>query len=269
MKNAIKTILLLIAVSALVLSLASCDIINGILGNPDNNVTETPGGNGNNGGNSDVGNNDQGDIPEGDDPIEIPGGNEPGDDPIDTPEKTEEELKIEACDTFNGYAALTYMQVNLDIVTVSGGAVLTSSFYLNRNNEVEYSIEQIAKFEIREDGSVIAPDSYISVTEGTLTLSAGNNVVNVNGEFVSIPTYDILLGNFNFDYSNLENYELGDGYASFDVIDASVFFGTETELADMSVKVCFSDNGFTLISVNATLGESGVEYNYFFGEVMA
>ena len=110
MKNAIKTILLLIAVSALVLSLASCDIINGILGNPDNNVTETPGGNGNNGGNSDVGNNDQGDIPEGDDPIEIPGGNEPGDDPTDTPEKTEEELKIERIQLMYGTPSPRPMQ---------------------------------------------------------------------------------------------------------------------------------------------------------------
>lgn len=249
MKKYLRILLLALAIFALVFALAACGGSSDD-DDTDEGVTENP-------------NPDDDNDPD-KDPDEVP-----DKDPDEGTEEKPDPLKPikDACQKLNGFVGKKYATVDLSIVTVSGNTSLTSTFSFKSDNTVSYVVEKIASFKVEDNGNIIIPTDSKEIIEGTASVSATGNTVNVDGTFIEIPSYSELKGSFNFDYSNLKNYKIDAGKVSFDVIDASKFLGLEetVDFTNMAVEVLFTDTNLSSVKVACKSGNTSLTYNYTFG----
>ena len=104
-------------------------------------------------------------------------------------------------DILNELATQNYSKVKLDISTFTGDVELKASYTLT-GSEVSYSVEQLNL--LPSDGIIenTSPD-YKATLSGSATVENGK-ITKIDGEAVSIPSYDELKGAFNFKESNFK-----------------------------------------------------------------
>ena len=109
------------------------------------------------------------------------------------------------------------------------------------------------------------PEEYKSKICGVAKIENGK-VTEIDGEEVSLPSYDSLKGNFNFSKGSFKNVEDKNGKFTANVIDPSNLLGTQTEsVSNMKITVCYNNNAIESILLIYDTGKSHVTTEYIFG----
>jgi hypothetical protein len=135
--------------------------------------------------------------------------------------------------------------------------------------EVTYYIEKLASFKFDDNGNVIPPKDYKEIFEGTVILGSNTEDFILDGEFVSITDFDVLMGNFNFVAENVGDYQKKQNgeskNVSFEVLDASEFLGTQMDgVENMTVSVSYSKAGISAITIQYATKNAEVKMDYYF-----
>ena len=173
-------------------------------------------------------------------------------DPPPTPDHT-----ISVYELLNSLVEKDYSAVKVDIVTTTGFASLNSNYVLAQS-VVTYSIERLNL--LPSDGNLtdLSPD-FKKVTSGYAQINNGQ-IVEVDGnKDVTLPSYNELKGNFNFDESNFANVVLADGSFEADVVSPSQFYGADVDISNVKVKVEYTNTSLVKIvtrCISAIIGRN-------------
>ena len=249
MKNIAKNFLLSILLVSLVLAMASCNL-GSLMGGGEATNTNAP----------QQGDNEQKETtpePEGTTaPEEIPN---PEDDP---------DVKAEFCKELAVLNKNKHSKVELLVTTTVNGVALNSEFVLNER-EVDYTIEQLASFEVDENGNIIIPESFKKTLTGSVTLGDKNDTIIFDGEILIVSDYNVLVGAFNFNADNVGQYNKKDGEITtvmFEVDDIADFLGVKVEGAEnMTVTVSYSQKAISTIVIKYATATASVALSYTFG----
>lgn len=164
-------------------------------------------------------------------------------------------------DILNELATQPYSKVKLDIFTVTGDVELKASYTLT-GSEVSYSVEQLNL--LPSDGNIenVSPDYKVTLS-GSATVENGK-ITKVDGEAVSIPSYDELKGSFKFKESNFKNIQIENGKITADVVSSSEFFGTNKTINNMKITVEYTDSALQKITITYNTINSAVTTVYEF-----
>ena len=154
-----------------------------------------------------------------------------------------------------------YDEVKLDIQTVTDDIVLNASYIL-ANSHVTYSIEQLNLLPSNGDLTNALPE-YKTTFSGLAIIKDGK-VDKIDGDIVDIPSYDELVGNFNFQESSFKNIKAEDGKVTADVASAFGFMGTSKNLSDMRIVVTYSDTALHKLEISYNTTNSTVIIVYEF-----
>ncbi len=154
-----------------------------------------------------------------------------------------------------------YSKVKLNIKTVTGDIELNASYTLTNSN-VTYSIEQLNL--LPPDGYLtnVSPDYKVTLS-GTAIIKNGT-VEKIDGESVTIPSYDELKGAFNFKESNFKNVKTEKGKLTADVSSVSSFMGASQSLSNMKIVVTYSDTALQKLEITYNTTNSMVTTVYEF-----
>lgn len=164
-------------------------------------------------------------------------------------------------DILNELSKIEYSQVHLNISTISGDVELKSSYTLT-DSEITYSLEQLNL--LPEDGNVgNLSSNYKATLKGSAVIENGK-VTWLDGDKISIPSYDELIGAFNFDESNFRKIQQESGKLSAEVISASEFLGIDKNIKNMKITVEYSDSSLQKITItyNTDLSAVTTVYEY-------
>lgn len=166
-------------------------------------------------------------------------------------------------DILNELASKSYSQIELNISTATGDIELMASYVLT-NTEVTYAVEQLNL--LPSDGNIenISPDHKVTLS-GSATLENGR-ITKIDGEAVSLPSYDELTGAFNFTENNFRNVRKDHGKIAADVISASEFLEIDKTINDMRITVEYSSSALQKITITYNTINSAVEMVYEFEE---
>ena len=180
--------------------------------------------------------------------------------------KTEQSTEIpEANKTtyeiLNELVQVNYKKVELDITTITGDIELESSYVLT-DSIVAYSVEQLNM--LPSDGNIenISPNYKVTLM-GTAIIENGK-VVKLDGESVTLPSYDDLKGSFNFKEGNFKNIKTENGKFTADVSSPSEFLGIEKFLNDMKIVVDYNFSALQKITITYKTTNSTVTIVYEF-----
>lgn len=164
-------------------------------------------------------------------------------------------------DILNELAKQSYGKIKLDISTVTGDIELKASYTLT-GSEVVYAVEQLNL--LPSDGNIenASPD-YKATLSGTATVENGT-VTKIDGDAVSLPSYDELKGTFNFKESNFKNIQAEDGKLIAEVVSAADFLGIGTGISNMKIVVEYSDSALQKITLTYQTTNSTVTTVYEF-----
>ena len=154
-----------------------------------------------------------------------------------------------------------YSKVKLNIKTVTGDVELNASYTIT-NNSVTYSVEQLNLLPPDGDLTNVSSDHKVTLS-GTAIIQNGK-VDKVNGESVSLPSYDELKGAFNFKESNFKNVKTEKGKLIADVSSVSGFMGTSQSLSNMKIVVTYSDTALQKLEITYNTTNSTVTTVYEF-----
>lgn len=177
---------------------------------------------------------------------------------------TDIELSDEAslvCDLLEELIDREYVSVNVTVVTNTEFAQLFASYCVSENS-VTYSIEQLNLLPSLDGTGEIPPDAK-TLTEGVAVIENGE-IVEINGEGVTLPEGSALTGKFNFDAENLQNIVAENGILTADVISPSQFYGVEVDMKDVKVAVKYSDAAIDEITVSYSTEKATVQATYEF-----
>ena len=211
------------------------------------------------------------------DEIDSQGGEGPGSDaigtdtetdtdtaPIDTlpPDVMLDEVQKQAvCATLTRLAGVDPQGIVLTVVTDSGSAQLTSVYTIGAS-EVQYSVEKLNPFTI-ENGVIVRPATYKTTCTGTATVDNGR-VISLEGDIVELPAYETLVGGFVFTPENFENVAKDADTVSFDVLNASEFWGGAIDAENMNVTIHFNPERLVSLSATYETGADTVTVTYDF-----
>ena len=168
---------------------------------------------------------------------------------------------VEICEKLNGFLNVTYQTVRLDIATKTGAMELSSSYLLSKDN-VEYTVEKMNRLPI--DGEMPdTPSGYKTTLRGTAVIVDGQ-VTKLDGDEVTLPSYEELRGQFHFDEGNFENVFSNRKTFSADVISPSAFYGAEVDMENMHIEVAYSQNALVSIVITYQTVHSSVTVTYQF-----
>ena len=185
------------------------------------------------------------------DPIHTTGGNQ-GNSPSATQTVYEK---------LDGFAALNYQKIKLDIKTVTGDIELSASYTLTKN-EVTYSVEQLNLLPTDGNLTGISPD-YKTVLTGTAKIVNGK-VTEFGGQSVTLPSYKELKGGFSFAESNLKHTVVKNNSLTADIISPSVFYGAEVSAENMKIEVEYTEAALSRVTVTYNTEYSTVTAVYVF-----
>ena len=161
----------------------------------------------------------------------------------------------------NELVQVNYKKVELDITTVTGDIELESSFVLT-DSIVAYSVEQLNT--LPSDGNVEnSSPNYKTLLTGNAIIE-NEKVVKLDGESVTLPSYDELKGRFDFKESNFQNVETENGKFTANVISPSAFLGIEKSLNDMKIVVDYNSSALQKITITYKTTNSAVITVYEF-----
>lgn len=164
-------------------------------------------------------------------------------------------------EVLNELVQVNYKKVELNITTIMKDIELESSYVLT-DSIVAYSVEQLTM--LPADGNIenVSRNYKIALT-GTAIIENGK-VVKLDGESVTLPSYDDLKGSFNFKESNFENITTESGKFTADVISPFEFLGTEKLLSDMKIVVDYNSSALQKITITYKTTNSTVTTVYEF-----
>ena len=183
------------------------------------------------------------------DPEPTPGGD-------NTPNVTET-----VYDKLDKFADLKYQQIKLAVVTVTGGIQLSANYTLTENN-VTYSVEQLNMLPSNGDLTGVSPE-YKTTYTGYAKIVDGK-VTELDGEGVTLPSYDELKGNFSFAESNFKNVTTQGNSFSADVVSPSNFYGSTVNVQNMKVIVEYTETAFSKMVITYQTANSTVTTTYEF-----
>lgn len=100
---------------------------------------------------------------------------------------------------------------------------------------VDYRVEKLNAFETTNSG-IVAPEEYITVTEGTVS------IVDVNNTDFSVPEFD-------FSKNSLKNINYSDGILKANIISLSSFMDMSDDGSQGTVEVSFDNETLNYILV--------------------
>ena len=161
----------------------------------------------------------------------------------------------------NVMANKSYDSITLSIVTTTAKSEISAKYFLNKT-DVTYNIEQLNT--LPTDGNITDVSSkYKTKLYGTAKVENGN-LVSVDGDNITLPSYSELKGSFNFNEENLKNVVVGNGSLKADVVSPSKFYGTSIDANEMSIDVTFSTDSFIRITVTYETENASVKTVYDF-----
>ena len=163
-------------------------------------------------------------------------------------------------DTLNKHASKEYNKVEVKITTDTNGLKLHST-YITTSDAVEYSVEV---FNSLEGGAETLPEEYKSTVCGVAKIEDGK-VTEIDGDAVSLPSYDSLRGSFNFDKSYVKTMRNKNGEFVADVSSPSSLLGTHVYgVSNMKITLCYNDNAIESILLTYNTEKSSVVIEYAF-----
>ena len=189
-------------------------------------------------------------------PEPTPGGDTTPPTPTPTPPVTET-----IYDKLDDFADLIYQQIKLSIVTVTGDIQLSANYTLMQSN-VSYSVEQLNMLPSNGDLTGISPE-YKTTHTGYAKIVDGK-VTELDGEEVTLPSYDELKGNFSFAESNFKNVTTQGNSLSADVNSPSSFYGSTVNVQNMKVTVEYTETALSKIVITYQTANSTVTTTYEF-----
>lgn len=164
-------------------------------------------------------------------------------------------------DILNELSEQKYQKVTLDISTVTGDIELKAEYVIT-DTQIKYSVEQLNL--LPPDGNLEnASLDYKTILSGTATVENGT-VTKLDGDSVSIPSYDELKGAFHFKESNFKNIQTENGKLTAEVVSASDFLGTGTGINNMKIVVDYSNSALQKITLTYQTANSTVTTVYEF-----
>ena len=154
-----------------------------------------------------------------------------------------------------------YSKVKLNIKTATGDIELNASYTIT-NNSVTYLVEQLNLLPPDGDLTNVSPN-YKTTLSGSATIKNGK-VDKVDGEAVTLPSYDELKGAFNFKKSNFKNVKTEKGKLTADVSSVSGFMGVSQNLSNMKIVVTYSDTALQKLEITYNTTNSTVTTVYEF-----
>ena len=154
-----------------------------------------------------------------------------------------------------------YEKVKLDIKTVTGDIELNASYTLTNSN-VTYSVEQLNLLPPDGDLTNVSPNCKVTLS-GTATIKNGK-IEKIDGETVTLPSYNELKGAFNFKQSNFRNVKTEKGKLTADVSSISGFMGISQNLNNMRIVVTYSDTALQKLEITYKTTNSTVTTIYEF-----
>ena len=164
-------------------------------------------------------------------------------------------------DKLDDFADLNYQQIKLTIVTVTDDIQLSANYTLSQSN-VSYSVEQLNMLPSNGDLTGISPD-YKTTRTGYAKIVDGK-VTELDGEEVTLPTYDELKGNFSFAESNFKNVTTQGNSLSADVDSPSSFYGSTVNVQNMKLTVEYTETALSKIVITYQTANSTVTTTYEF-----
>ena len=155
----------------------------------------------------------------------------------------------------------SYSKVKLDIKTVTGNVELNASYTLT-SQKVTYSVEQLNLLPPDGDLTNISPDCKVTLS-GTATIKNGK-VDKLDGEAVTLPSYNELKGAFNFQQSYFKNVKTEKGKLTADVSSVSGFMGNSQNWSNMKIVVTYSDTALQKLEITYKTTNSTVTTVYEF-----
>ena len=166
-----------------------------------------------------------------------------------------------AYETLNALCEKGYSKITLDISTVTKGIDLNSSYVLSKSN-VTYSVEMMNKFPTDGNFENISQE-FKSTLEGVATVENGK-VTAINGDAVTLPTYDELSGNFKFNKNYFADVKEEEGKFTATVSAPSDFLNCNETISDMTITVQYNQNGLERIDITYKTSNSSVLISYTF-----
>ena len=179
------------------------------------------------------------------------------------PQDTDPPITQTVYGLLDSLAGKKYSTVKINISTVTDFAELHSEYVLTQSN-VTYSIERLNL--LPSDGNVTNLPSNYKTTVSGYALVENGQVVELDGDKdVTLPSYDELKGNFNFDESNFKNAVVGANCFEAEVISAAQFYGANVDMSDLKVQVEYTETALTKIIISYSTANATVQTVYVFG----
>ena len=160
------------------------------------------------------------------------------------------------------YINKDYSKIEIDVVTTTTFAELNSSYILTQDN-VAYTIEKLNL--LPSDGSVTdLPSNYKTKVTGYALIQNGQIVEFDGGNDVTIPSYNELKGNFNFDEDNFKNVIVKNDSFKADVVSPAHFYGANVNISNLKVEVEHDGTQIRQITIFYILSNAIVETQYKF-----
>ena len=177
---------------------------------------------------------------------------------------SDDEIKGEnevICELLDLLTQKEYSVIEISIKTSTDPAQLRSHYKVTQGS-VAYSIEQLNLLPSLENVAELSPDQKKTIS-GTAIIENGE-VIELDGNSVTLPSGDELMGKFSFDEKNLQNIVVENGTLTADVILPSAFYGVEVDMTNVKIAVKYSESAIEMITVSYKTEKSAVEAVYKF-----
>lgn len=165
------------------------------------------------------------------------------------------------CELLQDLSEKSYLSTEISIVTTTEFAQLSANYFVTQNN-VTYSIEQLNLLPSCEDINGLLQD-YKTLITGEAVIKDGE-VIELDGNSITLPSDNELMGKFNFDEKNFQNIVVESGLLTADVISPSQFYGTAVDMQDVKIAVKYSETSIEEIVVSYETEKSTVQAVYEF-----
>ena len=153
-----------------------------------------------------------------------------------------------------------YSAVQVNVTTVTEGITLHSS-YVTTFGTIQYSVDLL---NLLDSNASVLHEEYKSTLNGTAKVKDGQ-VVSIDGDAVSLPSYDALKGSFDFKRSYFEGERDKTGEFTATVKSPSELLGVQIDdVSDMKIAVYYDDDAIERIVLTYKTAQSSVTTEYVF-----
>lgn len=158
-----------------------------------------------------------------------------------------------------------YDSATLNVTTKNQSYTLKSNFsitYLEDNStKIDYLVQQISQFE-QVDGNMVAPEGFYTTKEGSVTIF-NNQVVELNGDQISLDFAQVSKVNFDFTSTNFSNVKLTNTSFVADVTNPKSFLNAKDfDGQDLSVTIIYAQKISSITLNYTTANNSQVKIYY-------